>query len=78
MKFRVTMKTRDALDQAIEDAVAGMPTANAESNEDVYCQQQDALMDITRLCEKWFQHDEVLTVEIDTEAQTCTVVPVGE
>lgn len=28
------------------------------------------------LCKKWFEYGEYLTVEIDTDAKTCTVVPV--
>jgi hypothetical protein len=30
---------------------------------------------IGKVCSKWFQYGEYLTVEIDTDAGTCTVVP---
>lgn len=78
MKFRVTMKTPDLfeLERAITDAVAVLPTPDAKSNEDVYCQQQDTFMATQKLCRKWFMGDTILDVEVDTEARTCTVVQV--
>jgi len=59
MKFRVTMKTPDALDSVIDaDMPAGVDT-----------------LEIHNLCKKWFKYGELLTVEIDVEAETCTVLP---
>jgi len=66
MKFRVTMKTPDALEQTIEEV------------EDQLTVRGKSISDVQDLCEKWFKYGESLTVEIDTEAQTCVVVPVGE
>ena len=78
MKFGVPLKVTDILEEAIQDAAASMATPTAEGNEDVYCQQQKAMMDISILCKKWFGTDGFLTVEIDTEAQTCTVMAAVE
>jgi len=75
MQFRVTMKTPDALEEALTEAVV-QSGISGDSGEDIYCKQVDAIQDTTALCRKWFEHGECLTVEIDTEAQTCTVVPV--
>jgi hypothetical protein len=30
---------------------------------------------VQELCSTWFSYGEYLTVEIDTEAKTCTVLP---
>ena len=68
MKFRVTMKTPDALDMAIRDAV------DAEEIYDGEGSKQDAKEYIADLCRRWFKYSETLTVEIDTEAQTCILV----
>ena len=66
MKFRVTMKTPDALEQTIEEV------------EDQLTVRGKSISDVQDLCEKWFKYGESLTVEIDTEAQTCVVVPCKE
>ena len=73
MKFRVTMKTPDALDQAVQEAVLAVPMSGDNST-DIYCQQVDRMIEVEHICEKWFECGEYLTVEIDTDAQTCTVV----
>jgi hypothetical protein len=54
MKFRVTMKDPDTLNDAIEEAVE------------------------KQMCGRWFGYGEYLTVEIDTDAKTCTVIPDNE
>ena len=61
MKFLVSMKAPDALDDAIDDAVG--PDAAEEIKTKVRA-----------LCSRWFQYGEYLQVEIDTSAETCTVV----
>ncbi len=67
MKFRVTMKTPDALKSAITEALVTEPY----SDDDL---AQTA--GIFKVCRKWFEFDEIITVEIDTDGQTCVVVPV--
>ena len=59
MKFQVTLKCPDALEQSFADVVAcDSPEWNV----------------VRKQCEKWFKYGELLTVEIDTEADTCTVL----
>lgn len=75
MKIKVTMKDPDVLDDAITEAVAnGMGEAPRDEDE------REALAEVRRekarkLAAKWFEYGEYLTVEIDTDAGTCVVVP---
>lgn len=74
MKFTVTMKDPDTLYDAITDAVID----NLPSIEDE--EERSAVSEIKEekareVCKKWFEYGEYLTVEIDTEAETATVVP---
>ena len=75
MKFRVTMKTPDALARTITDAVLDAIPFTGDSETD-YCNHEGAILAAERLCGRWFRDGEYLTVEIDTDAQTCVVVPV--
>jgi hypothetical protein len=86
MKFRVTMKNPDGLHRAVKEAAreaadmgadwrrdceaAGNPVEG--SNIEALDEQVEDLMD---LASTWFEYGEYLTVEIDTEAKTCVVVP---
>jgi hypothetical protein len=76
MKFRVVMKDPDTLHDAISDAV------DTELNKiELDEEEHAALAEVRRekireLCNAWFEHDEYLTVEIDTESKTCLVVAV--
>lgn len=75
MKFRVTMKDPDTLHDAIREAVgAGSDLAGLPLDE------RRALVEIrvgkvNELCGEWFEYSEYITVEIDTDAKTCIVVP---
>lgn len=62
MKFKVTMKSPDAFDDAIHEA---LKVCTRESDEE-----------IREICKKWFRYGEYLTVEIDTKEKTCKVVEV--
>jgi hypothetical protein len=78
MKFRVTLKDPDTLYDAIREEVEG----NLANIDDLADHEKDALVDgriddIKEVAAKWFEYGEYLTVEIDTEARTCTVVPVS-
>jgi hypothetical protein len=77
MKFRVTMKTPDALEEAIADAVCAAIPFSGDHEHD-YCAHGEAECKAKDVCGKWFKSGETLTVEIDTESQTCVVVCVGE
>lgn len=76
MKFRVTMKDPDTLGDAIHDAVAKdvakLDDLSTDERADVADRRAEAAR---KLCDRWFEYDEYLTVEIDTEAKTCVVVP---
>lgn len=77
MKFKVQMKDPDVLGDAINEAVSESVATlsnDAEEREAVAEVRRDA---IQTLCHKWFEYGEYLTVEIDTEAGTCVVVPVA-
>ena len=74
MRFTVQMKDPDTLHDAIEEAV----DADVQLIEGLEENELDAVKElrkqiITRLCAQWFEYGEYLTVEIDTDAQTCTV-----
>jgi len=73
MKFRVVVYCKDDLSNAID---AKLDEAKPPFNDEV----REALWKDTHdLCaKKWFEYGEYLTVEIDTDAQTCVVVPVGK
>lgn len=75
MKFRVTFKDPDTLGDAIREAVTGEVAAMQLAN----TEERDALIDIRvrRVGEqvgKWFHYGEYVTVELDTDAGTATVI----
>lgn len=76
MKFRVSMKDPDSLLDAI---VAAVGESVAPLSDDAA--ERAAVADVRRekvsaLCGRWFEYDgEYLTVEIDTDVETCVVVP---
>lgn len=74
MKFQVTMKCPDALNDSIDEAV------REELGELALDQDERELVADSRaekareFCRRWFEYGEYLTVEVDTEAGTCAVV----
>ena len=74
MKFTVTMKDPDAL----TDCIAGAARKEAHSlglTDAESVAVQDAKMDVMqKAADRWFRYGEYLTVEIDTEANTCVVL----
>lgn len=71
MKIRVIMKTPDALNDAIERAVEDeMPAGDSEDLEGEFVTRT---MAARKIAEKWFSYGELVTLVIDTEANTCTV-----
>lgn len=69
MRVRITLKTPDALNDAIEraaeDEVGGPPDDDEAFNE--------LVAKTKKLAERWFQYGELVTLVLDTEAETCTV-----
>jgi hypothetical protein len=74
MKFRITMKDPDTLQDAIVEAVkADVKTLSLSGDE------ADAIVDlrcgaVAKLAQRWFEYGEYVTLELDTIAETCTVV----
>lgn len=78
MKFSVCMKDPDTLHDAVEEAVkaevsAAFPALDADEQA-ALCKTR--CESVRKVCSRWFEYGEYLEVEIDTEAKTCTVVPV--
>lgn len=71
-KFRVTLKDPDTLYDAISEQLdkelEKMDEDEAEAVRDI---RQEKYGEIAS---KWFRYGEYLTVEIDTEANTCVVI----
>ena len=75
MKFLVSFKDPDSLGESIAEAVsATIPDGTPDDEHEAL---QELREERTRaFCYKFFKYGEYLTVEIDTDAGTCTVVPV--
>lgn len=76
MKFTVQMKDPDGVSDAIDEAVDEALKAVTGLTE----KERETLRDIKRetiieALGKWFEYQEYLAVEIDTDAETCVVVP---
>lgn len=76
MKFKVTMKDPDTPYDAIRDAVRD----EVQTMENVDAEEKESISEIryqryAKTASKWFKYGELLTVEIDTDAETCVVVP---
>ncbi len=74
MKFRVQMKDPDVLHDAVDEAVLREVEATPLNDVEKALVAEDRRESVLRLCGRWFAHHEYLTVEIDTDAGTCTVV----
>ena len=75
MKFEVMMKDPDTLHDAIREAVTEEVSAITSLSDG----ERDGVIDtrceaVSKLCKRWFEYSEYLTVEIDTEAKKCVVV----
>jgi hypothetical protein len=79
MIFRVTIKTPDALEDAIKSGFK-FHEETEEDNPSIFesndIDTNESVDSILILCEKWFRHNECVTLEIDTEEKTCIVVTV--
>lgn len=74
-KFQVMMKSPDAVGDAYTEAAK----AEVAKIEGIDEEERELLFDeryskIKEACSKWFEYDEYLQVEVDTDAGTCTVV----
>lgn len=69
MKIRVTMKSPDALSDAISDCIS-----NNFADLDKF-EKADKRDELYSACSHVFQYGEYLTVEIDTETGDAVVIP---
>ena len=74
MKFQISMKTPDAVEQAIRDVV-GREFPDDYHGEDMVEPFEQRKDELKVLCDKWFKYGETVVIEIDTETQTATVLP---
>jgi hypothetical protein len=70
MKFRVTMKTPDALNYALEDLEEQM-IEHAFLDKD---ERDEQINEAREFAEEYMEWSEYLRVEFDTEAKTVTVL----
>lgn len=75
MKFQVTFKDPDALYDALNDAIDKDDFGGLTDDEFSAVKEKRVDSIKSLCCDKWFEWGEYLTVEIDTEAETCVVVP---
>jgi hypothetical protein len=66
MKIRIAMKTPDAVDHAL--AAHGLDESLSIAK---HFKKRE---EIRELCRRWFRFGEVVVLEIDTKAKTCTVL----
>lgn len=81
MKFRVIMKTPDAMEDACRE-VAEINLSRRSEDEGGDCSAEDTKVlieeqshTLANFACKWMRHGELVTLEFDTEADTCVVVP---
>lgn len=79
MKISIYMKTPDAVDNAVHDAldmkydaVDGIIVNTNDPRESM--EYQEDKESISNLCKKWFEWGECVKLELDTDAGTMTVV----
>lgn len=76
MKIRVCMKSPGVLEYATQYAVMNSNEAKDADVDHDDLQVQLQVRDEMAKCRKWFEYDEVVFLEIDTDAMTCVVVPI--
>jgi hypothetical protein len=75
MKFRVSMKDPDTLQDTIDRAVAQeVKSLGIVDNDEAAAVAEVRREKVAAVCAQWFKYGEYLTVDIDTEAGTCVVV----
>jgi len=82
MKLTVCMKTPDAVEYAVKDAVEREftdvdPTGRYDDPEELEWEKRQREEELTEQLSKWFSYGECVNIEIDTEAGTATVVKPG-
>lgn len=77
MKFRITMKDPDGVFECIDEAVKrDLAAVLSLSDEERETLRETRTETVKRVTRKWFEYDEYLCVEIDTDAGTATIVEI--
>lgn len=75
MRIKITFKTPDAVNDAICGAVHQTPKVPGISNGEWVAVKESRVEALMHLAGEWFTYHEYVTIEWDTETNTCTVVP---
>lgn len=80
MKARITLKTPDSLLDSIkrmaEDEIGGGDSDNLELQEQLDEEFDSLVLKSMKRAENWFRYGELVTLEIDFDEDTCTVIRV--
>ena len=81
MKFRITFKDPDGVSNSIQEESLNLAqnslTENLRTNEKLLEPLVEHFKEeLESKIEKWIEYNEYLTIEFDTDANTCTVIPV--
>lgn len=80
MKFTIDMKTPDAVDHAVNEAVGqSYPNYDDEGelivlSEEQQCEKEDLKEELKSVCSEWFRYGEAVTLEIDTDVGVASVL----
>lgn len=72
MKIEITLKDSDVLIDAVDDALDELKIEEIDG-EELEAVKEKRKEKILELCSRWFEYGEYLTVEVDTEKETCVV-----
>lgn len=77
MLIRLTMKSADCVDQAVSDTVEDELCflGKVYTDEDYHDTLDEIKEKVNNALSKWIRGQEYLTVIVDTETDTCSVVP---
>lgn len=76
MKFRVTMKDPDGVFDCVTEAVKeSLKSVEGISDDEREALEEERTESVQGVMKRWFEYSEYLTVEVDTDAGTCVVVP---
>lgn len=65
---------RSAIEQMAEDEIGGGDRDNLEQQEELDAEFDNLVSKCLRKAERWFRYGEYVTVELDFDKNTCTVV----
>jgi len=78
MKFTITVKNPDSIEDSIDNAVEDMIQSKLEDADfpNVETMREEAKEMLWASCKKWVEYQEYIRIEIDTENGTATVLEV--